>query len=232
MEKWRDVVEWEGVYEVSDKGRVRRTAPGTGAVAGRVLRPGLHTSKKYYIVALCRDSKARTKTVHRLVAEAFLTPPPLESSRVVAHRNGNGLDNRVDNLYWATPSENMRDQVLHGTAKGAYNPARQALTSEDVRAIRQDPRPAAHVARDYALHPTTVTQIRRRDTYRHVARAAGDYTQKRPRRRFTVQEVRDIRGRAETSTRIAKDYNVSLQTISALRKRATYAWVDPLPDTQ
>lgn len=77
---------------------------------------------------------AATVYVHRLVAEAFIPNP--EGKPDVAHNNGNGLDNRVENLRWATESENMADKVLHGTHCRGEKHGGAKLTDAEVMAIR------------------------------------------------------------------------------------------------
>lgn len=95
---------WEGWYEVSSLGAVRRVRPGKGARC-RVLRAAL-SKRGYMVVALCRHGKPELKTVHRLVAMAFISNP--ENKREVNHLNHDRTDNCVANLEWTTPTENQR----------------------------------------------------------------------------------------------------------------------------
>lgn len=120
-EIWRWVPNYEGVYEVSNIGRVRsvdRTvayynwracAKINHSVKGRILRPG-KASSGYYTVALGRGN---SRTVHSLVAEAFLGPKP--DGHEVLHIDGSRTNNCVANLRYGTRSENMLDAVKHGT---------------------------------------------------------------------------------------------------------------------
>jgi hypothetical protein len=159
-------------------------------------------------------------------AAAFLPLPEDPHRCFVAHKDRNPSNNRVDNLYWATPSENNYDQVLHGTSKGVSSLNRRPITDACVRAIRQDPRKAALVAADYGLSHATITQIRRRETYRHVERQEGDYEVARPRRMFTPEDVRAIRQDARSIPEIARAHTVSEMTVWSIRTRRTYRWVD------
>jgi hypothetical protein len=104
MENWRPVVGFEN-YEVSDKGRVRNT--GTG----RVLRPGPHW-QGYVMVTLYRDGQRHTRTVHRLVALAFIPNP--ENYPVVRHGDDVPDNNCVNNLLWGTQLDNMEDADKNG----------------------------------------------------------------------------------------------------------------------
>lgn len=118
-EEWRPVVGYEGHYEVSSRGRVRSQdwdvvrKDGTSfRKKGRVLRP--HLSKRGYLaVALHKSGRQQTRTVHRLVAQAFIPNPG--DSPVVRHLNDVPTDNRLENLAWGTQSDNIKDAVRNGT---------------------------------------------------------------------------------------------------------------------
>lgn len=110
VEAWRPIPGYEGRYEASATGHVRSN------LTGRVLRPYTAASGHLF-VALHKDRKSRSRTVHSLIAEAFIGPrPPGEEVR---HRNGNPADNRAANLRYGTRSENVLDQVSHGVHNNA-----------------------------------------------------------------------------------------------------------------
>lgn len=115
QELWMPVVGYEGHYEVSNEGRVRsldRFSLDMKRLHGRQLRPWCN-SRAYWRVCLSIGGKQRTIDVHVLVASAFLGPR--REGMEVRHLNGNSLDNNASNLQWGTTSENIRDQVEHGT---------------------------------------------------------------------------------------------------------------------
>lgn len=109
MEEWRDVVGYEGVYEVSSFGNVRRVDLGHHST-----KEGLKSQRTdpngYKQVDLWNGS-GRTHRVHRLVAKAFIPNP--KKKRTVNHKDGDKTNNHVDNLEWATYSEN--NQHMHDT---------------------------------------------------------------------------------------------------------------------
>jgi hypothetical protein len=116
VERWLPVVGWEGVYEVSDRGRVRsldrlgqHVVYGTARLRGAVLRPQ-PDRKGYLRVSLGHSMKAY---VHHLVLTSFVGPRP--GGLLGLHKDGDFLHNYVGNLYWGTYSDNLRDAVAHGT---------------------------------------------------------------------------------------------------------------------
>lgn len=108
-EEWRPVIGYEGLYEVSNKGRVRSLdrmrydGKRSYAVRERVLKQKLN-AYGYPVVSLNKSGKSKTATVHRLIANAFLENP--EGKRCIDHINGVRDDNRLENLRWATHKEN------------------------------------------------------------------------------------------------------------------------------
>lgn len=94
------------LYEVSNDGEVRSWVPWKGTPVPRVLKQQENPAG-YRIVFI----GGKAKTVHRLMALAFLDGP---ASEVVRHLNDDKLDNRVENLAWGTRSDNGRDAVRNG----------------------------------------------------------------------------------------------------------------------
>ena len=138
METWKPVQGYEGYYEVSDYGRVRRldNLVATGIkhseqrrVQGRVLK--LHTKRNGYLtVDLSKGSKVTTVSVHKLVANAFI--PKKVGQTEVNHKNCNKADNRVVNLEWVTPRENKD----HAKANGCYyNPNRKPIKCKQTQMV-------------------------------------------------------------------------------------------------
>lgn len=127
MEQWRRVPEYEGIYEVSDQGRVKSVARTVARrsrwggtleypIAERILQPGKHADA-YLTVCLYRDGHIKTISVHTLVLTAFVGPRP--EGQEACHLSNVKSDNRLRNLLWDTPPANMRDQLLAGHWTGA-----------------------------------------------------------------------------------------------------------------
>ena len=101
MEKeiWKPILNYEGLYEVSNWGRVKSLKFGKE----RILKPG--TNKYgYLIVILCKNGKVKSFSVHRLVAEAFLPNP--HNYPCVNHKDECKTNNNVNNLEWCTYTYN------------------------------------------------------------------------------------------------------------------------------
>lgn len=123
MSEWRPVVGYEGYYEVSGVGQVRGCQRVVGAANGKtkVIKPKLMTltpmDSGHLTVEFRRDNRRKRMLVHRVVLEAFVGPQP--EGMEGCHRNGDPRDNRLENLYWGTRSDNVRDAVSHGTHRWA-----------------------------------------------------------------------------------------------------------------
>lgn len=106
VEDWRPVVGYEGLYEVSDWGRVRSLKYGKERILYQYL-----TTANYYLVALSKNGKVRRFGVHRLVATAFIPNP--DKKPQVDHISGVRTENFAWNLRWATQSENLRNPATY-----------------------------------------------------------------------------------------------------------------------
>lgn len=115
-EEWRAIAGYEGLYEVSNLGRVcslPRLDMRGHRLPGRLMQPSEPPLQTHYRLRLYRDGRGSTKLVHKLVAEAFIGPCP--RGMEVRHGDGNYLNNRASNLSYASHSINMFDRRRHGT---------------------------------------------------------------------------------------------------------------------
>jgi hypothetical protein len=141
VEEWRPVVGFEGLYEVSDQGRVRSldrvetsVAWGRRVRCGRAMKPKIGNNG-YVQVMLRRPGERHTFLVHRLVAMAFMGCPA--TGLHCCHNNGNKRDNRLGNLRWDTSAGNNADKRKHGTWQGGERNNNSKLTAEDVKLMRK-----------------------------------------------------------------------------------------------
>ena len=127
-EEWRDIKDYEGIYQVSNYGRIKRVehtkvyeaANQSGKFMAHyhyeamILKPCFDNGG-YIQIHLCEHQKKRWTKVHRLVAEAFL-PNPVNLPQV-NHIDGDKTNARLDNLEWVTMSENMQHAHRLGLVK-------------------------------------------------------------------------------------------------------------------
>ena len=114
-EIWKDVVGYEGYYQVSNLGRVRsldRIASNGRKIKGNILSTKVNTPQYYPRVSLSVNGKMKLVQVHRLVAQAFVYNPDPEHKTQVGHKDESRTNNRADNLEWVTPKENS-NMPLH-----------------------------------------------------------------------------------------------------------------------
>ena len=117
MEVWKDIPGYEGLYQVSNLGRVKsleRRRENNGGLT-KVPEKILHQSENgsgYFKVMLCKNSKVKTFFVHRLVAQGFVENT--DCKRTVNHINGDKSNNKAENLEWCTYAENNAHAVEVG----------------------------------------------------------------------------------------------------------------------
>lgn len=118
IERWRPIAGFTDLYEVSDQGNVRGRERVVGAANGKTKvikakpRQAYQAASGHLYVDLYHAAKRTKFSVHRLVIETFAGPAP--DGTECCHRNGDPTDNRAENLYWGTRSDNLHDAVKHG----------------------------------------------------------------------------------------------------------------------
>lgn len=119
-EVWKDIDGYEGLYQVSNLGRVKRLARSNGKryLNEMLLKP--QNKKGYYQVNLYKNKKMKSYQIHRIVAKKFIDNP--YNKKEVNHKNGIKTDNRVKNLEWVTPKENMEHAWRTGLKKPYKGP--------------------------------------------------------------------------------------------------------------
>lgn len=171
MEEWRDIPGYEGVYRISDQGRIMRIKSGPGARPGLILKPYVRPDG-YHNITLWSDNVSHKYYIHRLVLVAFLGPPP--PNHEVNHKDGCKSNNCLDNLEWMERSANMfhRHRVLGQIGPQGERCGKAKLTADQVREIRRlygtgnyqqkDLADAFHVSR------TAIQQIVNYQRWKHI----------------------------------------------------------------
>lgn len=101
QEIWKDLKGYEGLYQVSNLGRIKSLYFSKE----KIMKPILTGTCKYYTIGLAKNKKRKTHLIHRLVAETFLENP--NNLPEVNHKDENKLNNRIDNLEWCNHEYNM-----------------------------------------------------------------------------------------------------------------------------
>lgn len=174
-ESWRPVPGWEGLYSVSDHGRVRserrtirhiRGALYERTVGGRVMRTS--PQRGYVTVGLHRGGANVTVGVHVLVLEAFVGPRG--DNECARHLDDNPLNNHLSNLAWGSHKDNAADAARNHRIpqrRGELAPVRK-LCNADVLAIRAASGTNREVGLRFGVHASTVSLIRSRKRWGHL----------------------------------------------------------------
>lgn len=121
-EIWKDILGYEGLYQVSNLGRIKSLARLKSRYNAPEQIRSQGNKNGYKIIQLSKNDKKKTFKVHRLVALMFILNP--DGKPHVNHINNIRYDNRVDNLEWVTNKENLEHAVKVGAFKTAKNKAR------------------------------------------------------------------------------------------------------------
>lgn len=121
QEIWKDVVGYEGLYQVSNLGRVKSLDKNIKVKIrnqnsvikrGKILKPNNNNNSGYYKITLSKNGISKVFSVHRLVAETFISNP--QNKPCVNHIDGNKLNNDINNLEWTTAKENTIHAFKNG----------------------------------------------------------------------------------------------------------------------
>lgn len=117
-EIWADIAEYETLYQISSFGRIKKLATFHGARMYREKILSNPKGQRYCSINLSKDGIQDGYLIHRLVAQAFIQNP--ENKPQVNHKDGNKHNNHVDNLEWATSSENNKHAFRTGLRIGTF----------------------------------------------------------------------------------------------------------------
>ena len=181
-------------YQVSDRGRVRSLWKRGHAVLTKWWRPlkGHKVDDTGYQQFTLRqgDGRERKVNVHRMVAIAFIGPPPFEGAEV-CHGDGNPQNNYLDNLRWGSHQDNLADKIAHGRQPRGEQMGTAKLTNAEalgvVTAVRAG-KLIPEVAARYGITESLVYRILRGDRWASVTHI----TDRPSRRPLTAEKVREI----------------------------------------
>lgn len=172
-EIWKDIENYEGLYQVSNYGRVKslpRMYAQKHGIIEKILK--LQDSNGYLKCQIYKNGKQKRYFLHRLMAIAFIPNPNFLPC--INHIDGNKLNNKIENLEWCTRSQNVRHAYKLGliiSRKGEKHP-RARLKEIDVKNIRylygNHKYSRRELAKIYCIGKTTLQHIICRDSWNHI----------------------------------------------------------------
>jgi hypothetical protein len=134
------------------------------------LKKSRPTTDGYLIVSISRGGgDKKTITLHRLILLSFVGPRP--KGMEARHLDGNKLNNRISNLQWGTPQENIKDRIAHGNGYQGVRVKCAVLNDDLVRGIRRlgaEGHMRATIARIIGCSPGAVGHVLRGESWKHV----------------------------------------------------------------
>lgn len=227
-EEWRPIPGYEGLYEVSSLGRVKQVAKMKRRTPGRIMRQIV--GKRGYPTVMLHtptEKSGNRCTVHRLVMAAFHGPSDLHVNHISAVRT----DNRLENLEYCTPAENVAHTLKMGhTVRGERHPHAK-LTEADVLSIRRmysDGETQADIAAAFGVTGSNVSHIVH-DGWTHIGSLTtedGRTGARKAAAKLTDDDVRAIRkavAGGEARAVVAARYGVHRSRVTCIVNGTAWA---------
>lgn len=135
-EQWYDIPNWEGLYQITKSGKVRNLdrciidfMGRRHYFKGKEIKININNSG-YACCHFSRNCKRKIMFIHRMIAELFVSNP--ENFSEVNHKDGNKMNNSIENLEWVTRSDNIKHAIYTGLRKRSYS------TKEHLDRIRKN----------------------------------------------------------------------------------------------
>ncbi len=166
-EIWKDVKGYEGLYKVSNTGKVKSFHNKRGGKE-TILSGG----RPYLHINLCKGGNCKGATINRLVGIAFIPNP--ENKPEINHKDNNPLNNNVENLEWCTRKENMQHSVKQGRMAKGVDSGRSKLTEEQILEIKKLYVPYSRkfstycLGKKFGVYPHTILDVVRGKTWKHI----------------------------------------------------------------
>ena len=167
IELWKDIKNYEGLYKISNQGRVKSLHLRTNNLKKGNIIKQRENINGYLIIGLTKNNKQKTLRVHRLVATEF--KPNQENKPCVNHIDGNKLNNNDWNIEWCTYSENH----IHAYKNNLMNRKGEAhnnskLKNEDIVFIIKSKMTSKELSKKFSINQNYITQIKRRKRWKHL----------------------------------------------------------------
>lgn len=198
-EMWKDIKGYEGLYQVSNCGRIKRIR-FINNIANKPQNKLVGMNKidnlGYRTICLCKNGKTKYKRVHRIVAEAFIPNP--QNLPCVNHKDGNKKNNNVENLEWCTHSYNTK----HAMKNGLF----------DMEKFRKATRQNVKIAQKNSSIPKGLK---------------GEDSPSAVLKEKDVLEIRRAYSNKEMSSKqLSEKYGVHISTIQRILSRKTWAYLE------
>lgn len=247
-EIFKDIKDYEGLYQISNLGRVKALAKfcktkgdGIRYSPEKIMKTG-NDIHGYQLIGMSKNTKRLTFKVHRLVAQAFI--PNSENKPFINHKNGIKNDNNFKNLEWCTDQENMDHAVRTGLIKKGEDNPNSKLNEKDILRIRNEFKDfsISDVARKFNVDWNTIKRVITGDGWKHLEYQEKDknikylnsleYKEKTfckySNNKLSEKEVKEIirlKGKRPQFI-IAKYYNVNRNTIYNIHNGKTWKWLE------
>lgn len=233
-EEWKCVVGYEDLYEISNKGRVKRVSALGGKkikekvtqypIRKKILKPYIRKDGYLSVALTSKPYTAKTFLIHRLVGESFLSKE--DGKNVINHKNMIKSDNRVENLEWCDTLYNNRYARKHTVFKMYKNFKHNEKDIQDILDCFSDGISPTDIAIKYKTKRDNIWSILRGDTY---SRYSGIVKNKKNNlnlnkshnSKLTPEKVLEIRKKFEfiNNKDLAIEYGVSRVTIQRIKNR-------------
>lgn len=158
-EIWRDVIGYEGLYQVSSFGNVL-------SIKRKKILKIRNTGDGYFAIVLCKNGIMKNKNIHRLVAETFILNK--NDKPCVNHIDNDTSNNNVSNLEWVTYKENRVHCINQNRHNIGIKNFHSKLTESDIIAIRKSTFSTKDLSIIYKVTTRTIRDIIIRDTWKHI----------------------------------------------------------------
>lgn len=165
IEEWRDISGYEGLYKVSDRGQIY-------SLSSNKMLAIQHDKRGYPRVSISKNGELKSFRIHRLVAAAFLNNP--ENKRTVNHKNGVKTDNSVENLEYASDSENVSHAYKTGLKIGNAGSRNAQAKLDEMQVLTiitlLGNKTGRKLAEEYNVSPSMVALIKNNKKWKHLPR--------------------------------------------------------------
>ena len=176
MEVWKDVIGYEGYYQISNYGLVKsldrvvdKNIGQKKLLKSRLLKQGIDKDG-YKHVILYKNGRGSIFKTHKLVAIAFIDNP--NNKKEINHKNGVKTDNKIENLEWCTRSENVKHAFKNGLKKPIFGETHVSSKLSEEQAIKikygHKDLTQYQIADLYNINQANISDIRLGKTWKHI----------------------------------------------------------------